>query len=96
MNKLSIVVLIGLGACVTTPRTTSLRLDTNIDDATVTVDDQMLGPASRVEKKGVALPPGRHRVTIEKPGYFPHDQLVEVKEGDPPVRLHVELQRVPD
>ncbi|MBK6516950.1 MAG: PEGA domain-containing protein [Polyangiaceae bacterium] len=82
--------------CVTTPRTTSLRLDGNVDDATVTVDDQVLGPVSHVEKRGVALPPGKHRITVEKAGFFPYDELVVVKEGDPPLRLDIRMERVPD
>ncbi|NUP11142.1 MAG: PEGA domain-containing protein [Polyangiaceae bacterium] len=82
--------------CVTAPRTTSLRLDANIDDATVTVDDQVLGSVKHVEKRGVALPPGKHRVTVEKAGFFPHDELLEVKEGDPLIRLKVVMERVPD
>lgn len=85
-----------LAGCVTTPRTTSLKVHSDVPDAVVTIDDQVLGPAKAVEKRGVALPPGRHRVTIEKPGYFPHDELVQVKEGDPPIRLDVRMDRVPD
>ena len=87
---------IALAGCVTTARTTSLRIDGNVDDATVTIDDQVLGSVAHVEKKGVALPPGRHRVSVEKPGYFPYDELVEVKEGDPLIRLQIEMERVPD
>ena len=76
-------------------RTSSLPRP-GIDDATVTVDDQLLGTVGFVEKKGVALPPGKHRITIEKAGYFPYDELVVVKEGDPPVSLKVQLEAVPD
>jgi hypothetical protein len=90
------LVLLAMTGCVTKPPTTSLRLQGNVDDATVTVDDQVLGPVGRVEKRGVALPPGKHRVTIEKPGYFPYDELVTVKEGDPLIKLDVQLERVPD
>ena len=86
-----------LASCVPSkPATVSLRLQGNEDDALVTIDDQLLGPVSRVEKKGVALPVGSHRVTIEKTGFFPYDELVEVKAGDGPVTLDVKLERIPD
>jgi len=87
---------LGCAACVSAPRTVSLRIDANVDDALVTVDDQVVGTVKTVETRGVALPPGRHRVTVEQPGYFPHDELLQVKEGDPLVRLKIEMQRIPD
>jgi hypothetical protein len=62
----------------------------------VTVDDQYLGALAFVAKRGVALPPGQHRITIEKPGFFPWDRVVEAREGDPPMRLDVVLIEIPD
>lgn len=96
MRPLLLLALFALAGCVSSVVTTSLRIDGNIDDATVTVDDQILGSVGYVEKKGVALPPGKHRITIEKAGYFPYDELVVVKEGDPPMSLKVQLEAVPD
>ncbi len=87
---------LSFAGCVGAPKTTSLKVHSDVPDAVVTIDDQVLGAAKVVEKRGVALPPGRHRVTVEKPGYFPHDELVQVKEGDPPIRLDVRMDRVPD
>jgi hypothetical protein len=65
-------------------------------DASVTIDDQYVGALAYVARKGVALPPGKHRITVEKTGYFPWDKLVEAREGDPPIRLDVELTKIPD
>ncbi len=76
------------------PPTVSMKMAGNEKDALVTVDDQLLGSVAYVEKHGVALPPGRHRLTVEKPGFFPFDQLVEAK--DVPVKIQVELERIPD
>ena len=78
------------------PRTTSLRMNGTPPDARVSVDDQKLGALAFVAEHGVALPPGRHRVTVEKPGYFPYDEIVNVEEGDPPVSLAVTLAKIPD
>jgi hypothetical protein len=94
---LALLALATLAGCAATkPGTVSLRLQGNEDDALVTIDDQLIGPVSRVEKKGVALPVGSHRVTIEKTGFFPYDELVEVKPGDAPISLDVKLERIPD
>ena len=62
--------------------------------AAVTIDDQYIGTFAYVAAHGVAMPPGKHRVTVEKPGYFPWDRLVEAR--GPLVRLDVALVRVPE
>jgi hypothetical protein len=63
-------------------------------DASVTIDEQYVGPLGLVAARGVRLPVGRHRVTIEKPGYFPYDELVTADRDD--IALEVRLDRVPD
>jgi hypothetical protein len=94
---LASLLALALAGCVpTTPATTSLRMKGAIPDASVTIDDQYLGALAFVAKKGVALPPGKHRITVEKLGYFPWDRLVEVREGDPPLALEVTLTKIPD
>lgn len=80
----------------TAPVTTSLRLGGAPRDARVTVDDQKLGALAFVAEHGVALPPGKHRVTVEKPGYFPFDRIVTAEEGDPPITLNVKLDKIPE
>jgi hypothetical protein len=88
--------LCAAGCVARTPETVSLRVKGNVPGASVTVDDQYLGALAYVASKGVALPVGVHRVTVEKAGYFPWDRLVQAKSGGPPILLTVELQRVPD
>jgi len=89
--------LVCFGACAPPkPATVSLRLQGNENDALVTIDDQLLGPVSRIEKKGVALPVGKHRITIEKVGFFPFDELLVVKDGDKPISLDVKLEKIPE
>lgn len=90
---------LALAACApATPAgaTVSLRLAGSPSDARVTVDDQLVGPLAFVASRGVALPPGKHRVTIEAPGYFPWDRLVEARPGAGPIRLEVGLVPVPE
>jgi hypothetical protein len=95
MRAVGFLFALGLAACAG-PQTVSLRLKGNVPDAMVTIDDQHLGTVKYVGMRGVALPPGTHRVTIEKVGYFPFDKLVEAKEGEGPIELEVELEPVPD
>jgi len=84
-----------LTACAGAAQSTiSLRVQGNVDDASVTIDDQYIGPFSYVAARGVALPPGKHRITVEKVGYFPWDQMVEATEA--PIHLSVVLTKIPD
>jgi len=63
-------------------------------DAAVTIDEEYIGPLGYVAARGVQLPAGKHRITIEKPGYFPWDRLVEA--GTAPIHFDVELEPIPD
>lgn len=74
--------------------TVSLRIRGNVPDASVTIDDQYIGALAYVARRGVALPPGQHRITVEKPGYFPWDRLIEAR-GEP-IHLDVTLTKIPD
>lgn len=78
------------------PRTVSLRVVGDPPDASVTIDDIHVGTLRAVAARGVALPPGTHRLTVEAPGYFPVDRLVEAREGDAPIKLELRLVPVPD
>jgi len=77
-----------------TQPTTSLRVKGNVADAQVTIDDIPVGALAFVQARGVALPPGKHRITVERSGYFPWDTVVEAK--DDPVYLQITLVPVPD
>lgn len=86
-----------LGGCAGAPPTTSLRVKGAPQapkDASVTIDDQYVGALAFVAARGVALPEGKHRVTVEKAGYFPWDRVVEARHQ--PIYLEVELTRIPD
>jgi len=76
--------------------TVSLRMSGAPADARVTVDDLIVGSLDMVEARGVALPPGKHRISVEAPGYFPFDTIVDAKEGEKLVRLQAKLVPIPD
>jgi hypothetical protein len=63
-------------------------------DASVYIDEQFVGFLGVVAARGVRLPEGEHRITVEKVGYFPWDQ--EVISDRRPINLKVELRKVPD
>jgi hypothetical protein len=63
-------------------------------NASVSIDENYIGPLSIVAAHGVRLPVGTHRITVEKDGYFPFDQLVTADRDD--VRLVVKLEPIPD
>jgi hypothetical protein len=63
-------------------------------DASVTIDEQYVGPLAVVAARGVRLPLGEHRISVEKNGYFPFDALVTSDRDD--VLLKVKLEPVPD
>jgi hypothetical protein len=62
--------------------------------ALVYIDEQYIGTLAYVAKRGVRLPEGEHRITVEKAGYFPYDALV-VSDREP-IHLRVSLQKIPD
>lgn len=77
-------------------KTVSLRMSGGPADARVTVDDEMVGSLDVVMARGVALPLGRHTVSVEHDGFFPCDKLVEAKDGDSMVRVECKLVAIPD
>jgi hypothetical protein len=96
---LAAVLPVVLGACeVSLPHarapTVSLRMLGSPPEATVTIDDEYVGPLQVVAARGVALPVGSHRISVEAEGYFPWDKIVEAKKEL--IRLEVHLLPIPD
>jgi hypothetical protein len=75
-------------------RTVSFRLAGSPPDAMVTIDDIVVGSLAVVAARGVALPVGAHRLSVEAAGYFPADRIIDAR--DVPVRVRVDLERTPD
>lgn len=91
----AILAALGLAAaCGPSMQPVKLSVKGNLPDASVTVDDVFLGSLNYVSKHGVALPPGKHRITVERVGYFPWDKLVEATEQ--PIVLDIQLTPIPD
>lgn len=78
------------------PATVSMRMIGGPPRASVTIDDEYVGALEIVQARGVALPPGKHHVTVEAAGYFPWDRVLDVAEGQGPIQLDARLVRIPD
>jgi len=96
MTRLLLPLALLLAACQPQyePAKTSVRMRGKPADAVVIVDDQPIAPLGVVARRGMALLPGRHRISVERPGYFPWDRAVEAT-GEL-IALEVELVKLPD
>lgn len=63
-------------------------------DASVTIDEQYIGPLGYVAAHGVRLALGEHRVSVTKAGFFPWDRLILA--DSEPLLLEVQLEPIPD
>ncbi len=73
---------------------TMKRDATTPKSALVYIDEQYIGTLSYVGARGIRLPEGEHRITVEKVGYFPYDTIV-VSDREP-IHLDVKLVKIPD
>lgn len=63
-------------------------------DALVYIDEQYIGTLAYVEARGVRLPEGEHRISVEKNGYHPYDVLV-VSDREP-ISVDVRMLKLPE
>jgi len=63
-------------------------------DALVYIDGEYIAPLGTVVERGVRLPEGSHRISVEKNGYFPYDTVVVSNRK--PIFLSVDLLELPD
>lgn len=62
--------------------------------ALVYIDEKYIGTLGAVAARGVRIVEGRHRLTVEKPGYFPYDTIIESKIEA--IELTVSLLKLPE
>ena len=79
---LAVVVTLYLGCATMKPEgTATLRVECNMPDAIVLVDDVLVGRVSDWVKKDKSIRPGFSRVEIRHPGYYSFFTEVTVSEG---------------
>ena len=88
--------VLAAGCSVTTPfqrAPAELQVISAPETARVYVDDRFVATGQRLRARPHQLRPGVHFVTIEAPGYFPHDVRLELPSGRTTVRIS--LRAVP-
>jgi PEGA domain len=58
-----------------------LRVVAEPPGAAVLVNERFIGAARVLDKHPAKLTAGKKRLTVEAPGYFPHDMFVELNPG---------------
>ena len=85
-------------ACVHTPRAvvpiSVQRASSTPRDASVSVDEEYVGPLYLIAAQGLRLPVGKHRITVTREGYFPWDHIVDADRST--IVLAVELVPIPE
>lgn len=74
-------------------RPAELRAVVEPPTAIVQVDERFVGSARVLEKRPAQLTPGKHRVTVDAAGYFPHDVELELAPGV--TTLQLKLRAIP-
>ena len=59
----------------------TLKIECNVPQAAVLLDDELVGRAGELAKTGKTLRPGFYRVEIRDPGYYPFFAEIDVPEG---------------
>jgi PEGA domain-containing protein len=77
------LLLLGLVSCAHTLAGSAItfRVDCNVPDATVWIDDVLVGKASDFKKDDRQIKPGFHRVEVRHPNYYSFFQEVELPGG---------------
>jgi hypothetical protein len=93
-----LLVLAGLlaacgGAQKAKPRQAELRAVVEPPLANVQVDEYFVGSARVLAVRPAQLTPGKHRVTVDADGYFPHDVELDLPPGV--TTLELKLRPVP-
>jgi hypothetical protein len=75
MKRAAFVLWLGLAACAHAPsaRAVAFRVEANVPDATVWIDDVLVGRAAEWTASGQAvrhIRDGFHRVEVRAPGYY--------------------------
>ena len=70
-----------------------LRVVAQPEGAVVQVNEQFVGSARVLAKRPARFTPGKKRVTVEAPGYFPHDVEVDLAKGV--TTIDIKLRPIP-
>jgi hypothetical protein len=79
----ALIFLSWLAACATAglDGATELKVDSNVGEASVYIDDVLVGRVAEWSKGGRAIRAGFHRIEVRHPDYHSHFQEIEAAEG---------------
>jgi len=60
----------------------ALRVETNVPDAIIWVDDRLVGTAASLVSSGTRLRPGFHRVEVRHPSHYSFFTEIDPKKGE--------------
>ena len=74
---------VGLASCahLSAPAGVALKVESNVPDATIWVDDVLVGTVAAWAREGRHVRAGFHRVEIRAPGYYSVFQEIERPDG---------------
>ncbi|HEY4188514.1 MAG TPA: hypothetical protein VGP07_25795 [Polyangia bacterium] len=90
---LLLALVVGFVSCATigSPRNSvPFRVEVNVPDATVWVDDHLVGSVAVLARAGTFLRVGFHRVEIRHPDYYSFFEEVQPKSGEN-ILIHADL-----
>ncbi len=89
LSGLMLVAVVGSGCVFPTARPTraKLRVIAEPEHMRVYVDERFVASARVLAQRPRELRPGRHRLTFQAPGYFPHDVAVDLPPGTTTIRI---------
>jgi hypothetical protein len=97
MKRALLAALLLVAACAGSQRpaepSAELRVVAEPDAAIVQVNEQFVGSARVLSKRPARFSPGKKRVTVEAPGYFPHDLEVDLTKGV--TTINIKLRPIP-
>ena len=98
MGRLNLMLLLGLAAlgslsCAGRPATpqpvAALTIDAHPINAGVFIDDRRVGSGESIAGAPIRLRTGQHFISVRAPGYFPHDERVELLEGSHAMQIRL-------
>ena len=94
MTRVALLALLITSACAK-EELVFVRIQGQPGGALVYIDDRYIGQLEQLQARGIKMPEGEYRLTIQEVGYFPHDQLLLVNKSKVP-RITVRLTPIPD
>ena len=92
---LFLLAIVLTGCSITTQRQGGVRVVSNVPDAILYVDEEARGPVRAFGHRYIYLDSGRHRLMLERSGFFPEFAEVEIH-SNMGTLVRFEMRRQPE